>query len=236
MPDDRSKPPAVDLSKVHACLSHPKGDESYAAIVTLKKWPNGQTLRVLFLDGDPNVQDKVIAYAQTWSQFANIFVEKSTDPDAEIRVSFLQPGSWSAIGTDALNAEWFPADGPTMNYGWLTPSSSEEEYRRVVTHEFGHALGLIHEHQNPAAGINWNKPAVYSYYEGPPNNWTPAQVDVNLFQTYDKDQTQYTQTDPQSIMMYPIDPGLTTDGLVVGWNSDLSPTDQAFIASQYPKS
>ena len=105
-----------------------------------------------------------------------------------------------------------------MNYGWLTPSSSEEEYRRVVTHEFGHALGLIHEHQNPAAGINWNKPAVYSYYEGPPNNWTPVAGRRQLFQTYDKDQTQYTQTDPQSIMMYPIDPGLTTDGLVVGSN------------------
>jgi hypothetical protein len=43
-----------------------------------------------------------------------------------------------------------------------------------VIHEFGHALGLIHEHQNPSGGIQWNKPVVCRYYEGPPNNRTPA--------------------------------------------------------------
>ena len=47
-----------------------------------------------------------------------------------------------------------------MNYGWLTPDSDDDELRRVVLHEFGHALGLIHEHQNPEGGIEWNEPAV----------------------------------------------------------------------------
>jgi hypothetical protein len=56
-----------------------------------------------------------------------------------------------------------------------------------------------------------------------------------LFQTYDKDQTQCTQTDPTSIMMYPIPEGFTTDGLVVGFNRVLSAMDKSFIAQQYPK-
>jgi serralysin len=43
---------------------------------------------------------------------------------------------------------------PTMNYGWMTPDSSDDEVHRVVAHEFGHALGLIHEHQNPDTPIN----------------------------------------------------------------------------------
>ena len=48
-----------------------------------------------------------------------------------------------------------------MNYGWLTPESAQDEVRRVVLHEFGHALGLIHEHQNPkGGGIEWNRDAV----------------------------------------------------------------------------
>jgi hypothetical protein len=57
-----------------------------------------------------------------------------------------------------------------------------------VLHEFGHALGLIHEHQNPVGGIQWNKPAVYADLGGPPNFWGKATVDNNMFATYAKDQ------------------------------------------------
>jgi hypothetical protein len=114
----------------------------------------------------------------------------------------------------------------------LVPDS---EYRRVVVHEFGHALGLVHEHQNPDKGIPWNKPAVYDYYSGPPNNWTKEQVDVNLFQVYDKDITQYTEFDPESIMLYPIPNEFTIGDFEIGWNKQLSETDKQFIAEKYPK-
>jgi hypothetical protein len=225
-----------DLRQIHACLAHPRlADPEMApsaAVVIMKKWPNGSKLRVRFLDGNPKVQAKVASYARTWSDYANITFDFGDDPAAEIRISFRDPGSWSTIGTDALDV---PSDQATMNYGWLTPRTSELEYSRVVIHEFGHALGLIHEHQNPAGGIAWNKPVVYRYYEGPPNNWSKAEVDSNLFQTYSVRQTQFTETDPESIMMYPIPRGFTTDGLVVGMNNVLSANDKAFIAAQYPK-
>ena len=224
----------TDPDQIRACIDYPVGMAlpSYAALVMAKKWPNGSTLRVLFLDGDPDVQLKVVQYAQEWSKYANITFDFRDAPDAEIRISFRHRGSWSAIGTDALNV---PTDRPTMNYGWLTPGTPDDEYSRVVIHEFGHALGLIHEHQNPSGGIQWNKSVVYRYYEGPPNFWVPQQVDINLFRNYAVDQTNFTQTDPLSIMMYPIPEGFTTDGLVVGFNRILSETDKLFVSQTYPK-
>jgi hypothetical protein len=41
----------------------------------------------------------------------------------------------------------------------------------ACVHEFGHALGLIHEHQNPNRAIQWNRDAVINDLQGPPNNW-----------------------------------------------------------------
>ncbi|WP_437321271.1 matrixin family metalloprotease [Sorangium sp. So ce385] len=40
-----------------------------------------------------------------------------------------------------------------MNFGWLTLESTQADVESVVLHEFGHALGLIHEHQHPENGI-----------------------------------------------------------------------------------
>ena len=200
------------------------------ALLVGKRWQNGRTLRVRFLDGEPRVQAKVEAYAQEWSRHANITFAFVPDRDAEIRISFRRGGSWSYSGTDALAIS---SGRPTMNFGWLTPTSAEDEYSWVVIHEFGHALGCVHEHQNPAVGIPWDRPAVYRYYMGPPNNWTREQVDSNLFATYSSDITNFTEFDPTSIMLYPIPNELTLGDFEVGWNSQLSPQDQTFISMVY---
>lgn len=44
---------------------------------------------------------------------------------------------------------------PTMNLGWIADDVMlEDSERGVILHEFGHVLGLMHEHQNPAmAGV-----------------------------------------------------------------------------------
>ena len=78
---------------------------------------------------------------------------------AQIRISFKYTGSWSTIGIDALDV---PANQPTMNYGWLTADTEDAEYSRVVIHEFGHTLGLIHEHQHPEGGIPYDLEKVYT--------------------------------------------------------------------------
>lgn len=202
-----------------------------ATLVDSKKWEPGQILRVRFLDGNPAIHRKVEAIAHQWSQFINIKFNFGNHAKSEIRISFRPGGSWSLIGTDALGRK---QSEPTMNYGWLKTSSSDEEYSRVVLHEFGHALGCIHEHQHPEAGIPWDKNAVYRYYMGPPNNWSKEDVDRNLFSRYSKSITQFSKFDTKSIMLYPIPKALTTNGYEVRASSTLSETDKAFMRSIYP--
>jgi hypothetical protein len=202
------------------------------AFVTGKKWKNGRTLRVRFLGGTPAITDKVQFYARQWMDHANLTLAFGNDPGAEIRVAFVPGGSWSYIGTDALG---IPQSRATMNYGWLDPGTPDDEYSRVVLHEFGHALGCIHEHQHPEAGIPWDRPAVYRYYMGPPNNWPKEDVDHNIFDLVPASQTQFSAFDPASIMCYAVPNELTIGDYEIGWNRVLSATDKQFGAVAYPK-
>jgi hypothetical protein len=205
------------------------------ALETGKLWKPGRVLRVRFLEGDPVVRQRVEQRARTWEEHANIRFDFVSSGPAEIRITFADDGSWSAVGTDALVTEWFGANEATMNYGWLTPESSDEEYASVVLHEFGHALGCIHEHQSPGATINWNKPVVYRDLAGPPNFWDKATVDHNVFGRYSATTTQFSAFDPKSIMLYSFPTTWTLDGQTLEENSALSATDKSFIASLYPK-
>jgi hypothetical protein len=167
---------------------------------------------------------------------ANIKFKFVASGEAEIRIAFMaNDGSWSAVGRDALNRAYFPAHQPTMNYGWLTETTSDDEYSRVVLHEFGHALGCIHEHQAPRFTRVWNKEAVYRYFSGSPNFWSKEDIDHNVLQKYSPKGMLFTKYDPKSIMLYDFDAALFTDGLgPTNSNKKLSPTDISFIKSLYP--
>lgn len=201
--------------------------------VKAKLWTPGRTLRVHFLDGDPSFHSRVLAIAQEWSRYANIHFTTGSAEEAEVRVTSGQGGgSWSYIGADCLAV---PRSEPTMSLGWLTPTTSEAEVRRIVLHEFGHVLGLIHEHQNPNADIPWDADKVYAYYGGPPNNWSRQQVDEVLLKRYDPALMAVPKPfDPQSIMLFPVARQLTVGGYEVGVNGELSELDKQSAAQLYP--
>ena len=208
---------------------------SRAAMLRAAMWIPGNTITVSFLDGDKSLQKRVEQAAATWTAplMANLnFVFLKSKTKGDVRISFRYSGSWSVIGTSCKTIK--NRRKPTMNFGWLTPGTSDDELRRVVCHEFGHALGLIHEHQNPVNGIKWNRPQVIQDLSGPPNNWSVDQIEFNMFHPFSVQETNATPLDKDSIMMYPIPASWTLDGFSAGLNTDLSPIDRQFIRTQYP--
>lgn len=202
-----------------------------AALLNGAKWSLGSNITVKFVEGDPILQERVKKVALEWTKIANLTLDFRASGNTDIRIAF-QPGkgSWSYLGTMCRQ---IPQDEPTMNYGWLTATSDEQELRRVVLHEFGHALGLIHEHQNPKGGIKWNRDAVNRELSGPPNNWDLATIENNMFKKYDG--VTATNVDSTSIMMYPIPKSWTLDGFSAGFNTELSAQDKSLVKQVYPK-
>jgi serralysin len=204
-----------------------------AALLNEARWTPGDTIRARFLEGDESLQQRVREVAERWTApgMADLTIQWVDSAPSEIRIAFMQgDGSWSYLGTQC---QGIPEPEPTMNYGWLTPDSPDDELQRVVLHEFGHALGLIHEHQNPAGGIQWNEPAVIADLSGPPNNWDEGQIRGNVLDHYRPDTVTATPVDADSIMMYPIPASWTLDGFSADMNADLSPQDVEFIAEVY---
>ena len=108
-----------------------------------------------------------------------------------------------------------------------------DNMRGTTTHEFGHALGLLHEQSYPN-GIKWNKDTVYKYY-AKYQGWDKDKVDFNVLEASDVFYTNGTSYDSRSIMHYPVEAWQTIDGFTVGQNTELSDGDKKIIAAMYPK-
>jgi hypothetical protein len=194
------------------------------------RWHVGAELGVRFIGGSARLRRRVEAAARRWEEYANVRFRFGRSRSAPIRVAFRSgDGSWSYVGIAALSV---PRDEPTMNFGWLTEGTDDDEVERVVLHEFGHALGCEHEHQSPGVRIPWDKPKVYAYYET--LGWPRAMVDEQVLFAHSPEGMRWSRFDPESIMLYPVDEALTVGDWSVGWNRALSDEDRAFIRGQYP--
>jgi hypothetical protein len=207
---------------------------SRGAVLADARWRRKSVLRLGFLDGTPELQDRVAAVAEEWLERtgAQLRFDRMKDVSrAAIRISFKGAGSWSLLGRYSLENRNLKA--PTMNFGWLTPESSDGEVREVVLHEFGHALGFVHEHQNPQGGLRWKRDVVIRELSGPPNSWSVKQIETNVLDVYDPRELIGTPFDPDSIMLYPFPAEWNEQGIATRNNSKLSAQDIALARQIY---
>ena len=205
------------------------------SVLTSTKWATGTTIKIKFLNGDTFFRNKVKQFAAPWLTYANIYYQWVGDNEyADIKIGFKIPnqsGSWSYLAKDCLA---IPQNQPSMHFGWFEYNTSDAEFSRVVTHEFGHALGLIHEHSQPNATISWNMTNIYEYYRINAPSWKKEQIDYNYLYKYSATETNSSTYDPQSIMMYGYPASFTNNGVSLPWNYYLSSNDKSFIATVYP--
>ena len=148
------------------------------------------------------------------------FVENN----GNVRISFdPNKGAYSLLGTDCLSSK----DETTMNLGWLDAAT--------IMHEFGHVLGLIHEHQNPdgTESIDWDKKEVYKW-SNETQGWNKDTTYHNILQKYDHTQLNASNFDSKSIMLYFFPPELTNNHKGTDNNKRLSKEDVEYISKIYP--
>ncbi|RBQ03111.1 M12 family metallopeptidase [Pedobacter miscanthi] len=197
---------------------------------TAVRWPNGSTVKVRFKGGSTFVRNKVKQYAKSWEPYANItFSFVADNAAADVKIGFDEPGYWSYLGTDSKSQT------KSMNYGGFGTSTPETEFRRVITHEFGHALGLDHEQAHPDSNIPWNTQAVYDYYMGAPNYWSKEDIDYNVLAVNTRTGLSYNTYDTKSIMHYPVQARFTTNNKAIAPNNTtISEGDIAYVRTYYP--
>jgi serralysin len=196
-------------------------------------WEKGSELTVRFLQGSTALHERTLNAALSWFlDGVELQLRPAKDGEkGDIRIAFdPDRGSWSYVGTDARGIH--PSQ-PTMNLGWATLDTPEQDFSSVVIHEFGHALGLLHEHNHPGAKIQWDKAAVRADLSGDPNFWDDATIESNVFAKFEASEVVVTEFDKVSVMIYTVPPHWTTNGKSFMPSWKLSDGDAATIKKLY---
>ncbi|WP_328944557.1 hypothetical protein OG259_26705 [Streptomyces sp. NBC_00250] len=218
-------------------------------ITDIGRWPLGKTVRVAFLDGDDQLHADIAGATKQITDACNLNLDfgqnggggtfrrwttSDTALAAEIRVSFDLPGFFSLVGTDSTDSVIGAGGGPvggnpdqrSLNLGQFA-ENRPVKWEGTVRHEFLHALGFHHSHQNMrgtcegefrwedeagyvptqdgdgvfVADAQGRLPGIYTFLAGEPNNWPRAMVDHNL-RTVDAPDLVAGPFDTKSVMLY----------------------------------
>ena len=189
-----------------------KPNEFEAAFYRNSAWTPGQVVKIGFLDGTQQQKDATRGIVQKYLEpIVGLTFEWLPDAAArtgDIRISYnYSGGGLSCVGTGSKRCDL--GSGASLK---LAPNMAASTY--VVLHEFGHAMGLSHEHQTTC-----NNPldvtGLGQWYQ------RNTMIDPNMCSPWDKD----------SVMNYFF---TSKNGITVKPMQVYSPVDIEWLSKIYP--
>lgn len=217
-----------------------------------RTWLPDPSIKVCFYGGNWRANQKIARVASEWSRqghvrfdFGNtngtsICRQCASNDVSDIRITYTGGYYNSAVGNQSHDEEF--KGGPSMwLYEFDKPQPDEKFFRFHVLHEFGHALGLNHEHQNPISECEteFNWPVIYAeLVSQKPPFYTLNQVSNNMHVFLANTNFLLSAYDRRSVMNYSF-PGNyylqgTNSPCFCSLNSVLSPRDYLSLSGRYP--
>ena len=216
--------------------------QTKASALREKVWQNGSTIKIKFLTANNDsqnyslAQNKVKELAAQWLAHANLSFEFVPEGEyADVKIAFNWEGkrvAWSQIGKDCINT---PQNEPSTNLVLLQNNSSEiksKSFKAEVLLQIGHILGLVNEHQSSQSNIRLKEQETIWYLTK--SGWTEQEARGVINTYYTQEQSNSTEFDVKSIMLWNFPSYLIEGGVGSAYNTELSDKDKQLMQALYP--
>jgi Astacin (Peptidase family M12A) len=210
----------------------------FESIFSNTLWSQKHEIQICFLDGIDSARQKVIEAMQIIITETNLNlrpgIQNCNGSNGDIRVTFKLPGYSSYVGTDSL---LIPYPKETLRLSSMDKGTWSAFESSAALHELMHAIGALHEHQNPQRKCQ--NEYDLSYIKSS-LKMTDTEIRVNFLDIPENKIGAISAYDDKSIMHYQLSPKFflkreASSCYIKNQNTVLSEGDIAMLNNLYPK-